>query len=214
MISTVTKRVLVVACVVAALGGCDWRSYAEFGIPASGSQTHSELNPSYDMADQVAVKAQEEFRYDENGNPELRLTAAGTSPRNYRFYPAEVAADKKLADNLVNPVLITKDSLGRGQDLYMTYCVPCHGERGLGHGYIVGEGKFTRPPSLTSRKLRKKTSDGDIYHIISRGQNLMSSYKNQLTPMERWTVINYVRALQRAEYPTDADVERAATAAK
>lgn len=207
----------ILVCCLGALGGCDaikdWRAYAEFGIPASGNKTYSELNPSYDMSDQPSVKDQEEIRFDANGNAELWLPAAGTVPQNHRLYPADVAADKALAPTLGNPVPITRNSLDRGRDLYMTYCVPCHGERGLGNGYIVGDGKFSRPPSLCSRKLRTQSADGDIYHIISRGQNLMPGYKNQLTPMERWAVINYVRALQRAEYPTDADVKRAAATA-
>jgi mono/diheme cytochrome c family protein len=204
-------RVAVLVCVLGMLaGGCDWRPYTEFGIPAQGDQTYSELNPSYDMAEQPAIKAQEEVYFDENGRAELFLPAAGTVPHNYRMYPEDAAADKAAATALGNPVPITRNSMNRGRDMYMTYCVTCHGERGLGNGYIVGEGKFSRPPSLTSRKLRTKSTDGDIYHIISRGQNLMPSYKNQLTPMERWAVVNYVRALQRAEHPTDADVKRAA----
>ncbi len=207
-------RVAVLCCALGFLvGGCDWRSYVEFGIPAQGDKTYSELNPSYDMADQPSLKAQEEVRADENGNVELWLPAAGTVPQNHRMYPEDAAADKAAATAIGNPVPITANSMARGRDMYMTYCVPCHGERGLGNGYIVGEGKFSRPPSLTSRKLRTKSTDGDIYHIISRGQNLMPGYKNQLTPMERWAVINYVRALQRAEHPTDADVKRAAAPA-
>lgn len=211
--TTRALRMAVLLSAVIALGGCDWRANTEIGIPAQGSKTFSELNPSYDMSDQPAIKAQEEFFYDENGNPELRQPAAGTVPQNIRLYPEDAAADKAAATAIGNPLPMTRNSLERGRDLYMTYCVVCHGERGLGNGYIVGEGKFSRPPSLTSRKLRNKSTDGDIYHIISRGQNLMPEYKNQLTPMERWAVVNYVRALQRAEHPTDADVKRAAAPA-
>ena len=62
--------------------------------------------------------------------------------------------------------------------------------------------------SLTSRKLRNEWSDGDLYHVISNGQNMMPAYDKQIKPIERWAVVNYIRALQRAEYPTEADVKR------
>ncbi len=40
----------------------------------------------------------------------------------------------------------------------------------------------------------------------------MPSYSNQLQPMERWAVVNYIRALQRAEYPRESDIKRLSTA--
>lgn len=181
------------------LGGCDEvRANLEVGIPASGDKPFGELNPVDDMHDQSALKAQEE---------ESLIPAPLTVPRDMRRYPAEVAADKSLAAaTLKNPLPITRQNLERGQDLYMSYCMPCHGDRGLGNGTIIP--KFSKPPALTSRKLRNEWSDGDLFHVISQGQNIMPSYANQLKPMERWAVVNYIRALQRAEYPTQSDVER------
>lgn len=182
------------------LGGCgeDWRAYLEFGIPAGKDKTVAELNPFQDMMDQPALKAQEE---------EMLVPAPLTVPQDFRRYPESVKADKSLASaTLHNPLPVTMDNLKRGQDIYMTYCMPCHGDRGLGNGTIVP--KFQKPPSLTSRKLRNEWSDGDIYHVISNGQNMMPAYDKQIKPVERWAVVNFIRALQRAEYPTEADVKR------
>ena len=206
MRSNPTKTLLLVLAlgiVTGGLIGCgedgnDWRDYLEFGIPAKGDQTFGELNPVDDMHDQPAIKSQEE---------EMLMPAPRTIPQDFRRYPEAIAADKTLASALVNPVPITQHSLKRGQDLYMTMCVACHGERGLGNGTIIP--KFSKPPALTSKKLRQEWTDGDFYHVISHGQNIMPSYANQLLPMERWAVVNYVRALQRAEFPKPADVERA-----
>ncbi len=179
------------------LGGCrKERKFLEIGIPAHGDETFMELNPVDDMHDQAHLKAQEE---------ESMMPAPLTVPRTHIAYPEAVRQDKNLAKALTNPVAIDKESLLRGQDLYMTYCVVCHDERGLGNGTIIP--KFSKPPALTSRKLRAAT-DGELYHIISNGQNVMPSYANQLKPMERWAVVNYLRALQRAENPTAADVQR------
>lgn len=194
-----TKILLGALCLSFALMACgddfDVRSHLEIGIPA-GAEPHIELNPVQDMMDQEALKAQEE---------EMLLNAPLTISREFRSYPSEVKADKTKAGQLLNPLPMNADTLKRGQDLYMTYCVVCHGERGLGNGYVIP--KFTKPPSLTSRKLRK-APDGDMFHIISQGQNIMSSYASQLQPMERWAVVHYIRALQRAEYPTKEDVSK------
>jgi mono/diheme cytochrome c family protein len=174
----------------------DVRSNLEIGIPAMGDKPFGELNPAREMHDQPALKAQEE---------EMLLNAPLTVSQQSRPFPETIKADRELAGQIGNPLSVDTDTMARGQDLYMTYCVVCHGERGLGNGYVIP--KFTKPPSLTSRKLRG-LPDGHIYHIITNGQNIMSSYKTQLTPMERWAVVHYIRALQRAEYPTKADAER------
>jgi mono/diheme cytochrome c family protein len=45
-----------------------------------------------------------------------------------------------------------------------------------------------------------------IYHIITVGQNVMPSYASQVTREERWAIVNYIRALQRAKNATDSDL--------
>lgn len=195
---TMKTSITALACValLAALGCDNPRSFLEIGIPAQGDQPFGELNPVREMHDQPALKAQEE---------EMMLNAPMTVSRDERPFPAEIQADRELAGQLGNPLSADLPTLQRGQDLYMTYCVVCHGERGLGNGYVVP--KFSKPPSLASRKLRG-LPDGHIYHVITHGQNIMSGYKTQLTPMERWAVVHYIRALQRAEYPKASDAAR------
>jgi mono/diheme cytochrome c family protein len=88
----------------------------------------------------------------------------------------------------------------------MTYCVVCHGPKGDGQGYIVP--KFPMPPSLYSPKVTN-WPDGRIYHVITHGQNLMPSYASQILPEDRWAVIHYVRALERAANPLPQDLAAA-----
>ena len=179
------------------LGGCyEERKFLELGIPAQGDKPFGEFNPVDDMHDQSALKAQEE---------EMRVPAPLTVPRDLRRYPDAMKQNKDLAKGMTNPVAITKGSLARGQDLYMTYCVVCHGDKGMGNGTIIP--KFPKPPALTSRKSRAWT-DGEFYHVIANGQNAMPSYANQIRPVERWAIVNYIRALQRAEHPTQSDHDR------
>lgn len=152
------------------------------------------------MMDSSGVKAQ---RLGPFGEP-MRTPVEGTVPQG--FQPYHYANDPEGAGrNLKNPVPKSKINLQRGQKLYNTYCIVCHGSKGEGDGTIVP--KFPRPPSLHSDKVRN-WSDGRIYHVITMGQNLMPSYSSQLDPTERWAVINYVRVLQRALNPTAQDLKK------
>ena len=110
------------------------------------------------------------------------------------------------AKNLLNPVAITAQSLEYGKMMYEDNCIVCHGPQGGGNGYVVGSGKYPQPPSLNGPGSRAM-EDGEIYHIISNGRGSMWPYKNNLYPLERWSVVNYVRALQRADAPEPQDIE-------
>jgi mono/diheme cytochrome c family protein len=64
------------------------------------------------------------------------------------------------------------------------------------------------PPSLLSPKV-SGWPDGRIFHTVTRGQNLMPSYASQILPEDRWAVILYVRALERAAHPGVQDLKAA-----
>ena len=87
----------------------------------------------------------------------------------------------------------------RGQKIFNTYCIVCHGPRGDGAGFVVPP--FPRPPSLFSDKIVGLT-DGRIFHVITKGQNnIMPSYASQIAPEDRWAVI-----LIRSRPPTGRSV--------
>jgi len=139
------------------------------------------------------------------GEPVMRNPVPGTVPRGYTPYRFAQADTAQAMAELTNPLPRTADVLWRGQRVYMTYCVVCHGPKGDGQGYIVP--KFPMPPPLFSDKVRN-WPDGRIFHIITRGQNLMPSYASQILPEDRWAAIHYVRALQRAAHPNPQDVTK------
>jgi mono/diheme cytochrome c family protein len=64
-------------------------------------------------------------------------------------------------------------------------------------------------PSYHDPRLRDQP-DGELYQTITLGKNTMMSYADKLTPEDRWAVVAYVRALQRAQQGTVADVTDAA----
>jgi mono/diheme cytochrome c family protein len=161
-----------------------------------------EYMPDMAYGPRLAAQHEDPLR---SGEPVMRPPVPGTVPRDYTPYRYAQADTAQAQAELSNPLPRTADVLGRGQRVYMTYCVVCHGPKGDGQGYIVP--KFPMPPSLFSDKVRN-WNDGRIFHTITRGQNLMPSYASQILPEDRWAVIHYVRALQRAAHPDSQDLKR------
>jgi hypothetical protein len=163
----------------------------------------NEKKPPFDyvphMSDSAGIKAQHAGPFGEG----MRVPPEGTLSQATEVY--HYANDPEGAGkNLTNPLPRSREVLVRGQKYFNTYCIVCHGAKGEGNGLVVP--KFPMPPSLQSEKVRN-WSDGRIFHVVTAGQNLMSSYATQLSPNDRWAVIHYVRALQRALNPTAADLQ-------
>lgn len=184
---------------------------AALALPSLSGCSHRKSQPVIeympDMAYGPAVHAQNEDLMNP-GLTAMRTPAPGTVPRGFTPYRYAVEESLLAQRDLVNPLPRTADVLGRGERVYMTYCVVCHGPNGDGQGYIVP--KFPMPPSLNSAKVTN-WPDGRIYHVITRGQNLMPNYASQVLPEDRWAVIHYVRALGRAANPSPQDLAAAAT---
>lgn len=155
-----------------------------------------------DMADQPSLKAQK-YQANMPHHRGMLTPPEGTIPRGYQPY-AYAEDPEGAAKNLKNPLVATKEVLLAGQKVFNTYCIVCHGPKGFGDGSVVPP--FPKPPSLQSEKIRN-LADGGIFHIITKGQNLMPSYASQIPAASRWAVIYYLRAMQKAENPTPEDVE-------
>jgi mono/diheme cytochrome c family protein len=95
------------------------------------------------------------------------------------------------------PIPITKEVLTRGKERYTIFCSVCHGPTGNGDGMIVRRG-FKQPPSYHTDDLRKAPI-GHFFDVETNGWGVMKSYAAQVTPADRWAIIAYIRALQRAQ---------------
>ena len=49
-------------------------------------------------------------------------------------------------------------------------------------------------------------ADGEIFNTITNGKNTMLAYGRNVTVADRWAIIAYLRALQRSQNATAADV--------
>ena len=151
-----------------------------------------------DMYYSPALKAQEEGG--------MRMPVKGTVPRGFTPYDFAAENSEELGKILINPLPRTKAVMLRGQTQYNTYCMVCHGAYGEGDGSVVP--KYPRPPSLQSEKVQK-WPDGRIFHVITAGQNVMPSYSTQVEQVDRWAIVHYIRALQKAKNPTASDLKAA-----
>ena len=171
------------------------------GLLSCKTKSVAQLEYMPDMYRQLSLRPQEADPTAPAGVG-MRQPPPGTVPRNYEPYLLGLA-DTTQANAMTNPLEPTPDVLEAGKKYYNNYCIVCHGARGDGLGYIVP--KMTMPPQLFNDKVLK-WSDGRIYHVITHGQGLMMSYSTQLLPEQRWAIIHYVRALQRAARPSAEDM--------
>jgi hypothetical protein len=165
-----------------------------------------------DMDRQPKLRPQEANRFFANGLSS-RLPVPGTIARGtpYRDLPLHTGREPGTT-NFVNflPMPVTAGLLARGQERYAIHCAMCHGASGDGKGILtkyqmVGMANFHDPRLVMM-------SDGEIFNTITLGKNLMGAYGASVNPQDRWAIIAYVRALQRAHLATVEDVPEPARA--
>ena len=113
-------------------------------------------------------------------------------------------ADGSWVSGFPKSVKVDARFMERGKDRFTIYCAPCHGALGDGKG-ITSQYGMGSTPSYHDDRLRKM-AEGEIYNTITNGKGTMFPQADKLSSEDRWAVIAYVRALQRAENGTAADV--------
>ena len=190
-----------------------------------------------DMVRQAKVKAQapSDFYADGRG---ARDPVHGTVPVGYA--PPVATADSKVAaeatmgspyevvlfagkEDYANtgkngagwgnglPFTATLATLERGRERYQIQCAVCHGATGAGNGIATKYG-LVGVANLHQQRLREMT-DGEIYNTVANGKNTMLGYGASIQVPDRWAIVAYIRALQRSQNATIADVPAAERAA-
>jgi mono/diheme cytochrome c family protein len=93
------------------------------------------------------------------------------------------------------PVPSSSESIQRGQHLYSITCQVCHGKSGNGLSPLSAF--FNPPPADLTGATVQNMTDAQIYVVITQGFNVMPPMAENLSPTERWDVINYVRTLKK-----------------
>lgn len=145
-----------------------------------------------DMDQQPKYRPQAESRFFSDGRT-MRPRVAGTVARGELEVPGPAAPTRALAE--------------RGRARFDIYCAPCHDRSGAGRGMVVRRG-FPAPIDLASERVRGLT-DGEIFHVITRGVRNMPAYGAQVPAEDRWAIVLWLRVLQRSRFATVADVPEA-----
>jgi mono/diheme cytochrome c family protein len=111
--------------------------------------------------------------------------------------PTKVA-NRDEAKELVNPIEPTAESLKTGERLFKIICSACHGLSGKADSPISPK---IGAIDLTTDYVQKDLTEGWIWGTITFGSAIMPAYgvpgegggSNDLSPEERWHVVNYVR---------------------
>lgn len=186
-----------------------------FGFRGSVS-TRPPLEVFPDMDRQAKYHPQGESAFFADGRAD-RPTPPGTVP--FGRSSAAPAADALKADPAYYagktaggewvggfPEQVTIDArlLERGGQRYEIYCAPCHGALGDGNG-ITKQYGMGATPTFHDDRLRQM-AEGEIFNTITHGKSNMLSYADKVETSDRWAIIAYLRALQRAQTGTVADV--------
>jgi Cytochrome C oxidase, cbb3-type, subunit III len=172
--------------------------------------TLSRNTPLYmfpDMRRQLKLRPQEPDGFFANGTSS-QLPVPGTIARgkailtvNGPVYPYEdspvFSGHLNGTTNFIenNPLPITAQLIQRGQQRFTIYCSPCHGQEGDGNGITKKIGAMAVVANLHDKRI-VEMPDGEIFHVITNGRNLMGAYGPNVPVEDRWAIVAYVRALQ------------------
>ncbi len=134
-----------------------------------------------------------------------RLPVEGTLARG-SYYEDEYYGTGKNGEVFGKgfPIEVTNDAISRGEERYNIYCTVCHGAAGDGDSITKKYGMLT-VANLNDQRLVDYT-DGQLYDVVKNGKGLMLGYGDRLSVEDRWNVVLYVRALQRAANGTVDDL--------
>ena len=161
------------------------------------------LAPMARMQTQPRLDAQAPSRFFTDGAG-MRLSAPGSVARGQL---PEGATSQEAAAALVNPLPRSPEVLARGRQAYQQRCAVCHGPLGDGKGSLT-PAYGARPANLQSRPIRE-LADGQLHWVILHGKNAMPGHQAELDADQPWAVVQYLRALQRAQHARDTDLEAA-----
>jgi mono/diheme cytochrome c family protein len=122
---------------------------------------------------------------------------------------------KQHADG--TPFVVDAKLLARGQNRFNIYCTPCHGYDGRGEGMVPARvkalGGVWQARNLVEAPMADgkggvviQMPNGQLFNTISNGYNTMQGYAAQIPADDRWAIVSYVRALERAQNASIDDV--------
>jgi len=152
---------------------CDW--FTDF-------KRQPKIDPWESPADTVPPRA----------SPQYSVPITGTFAPAYAVSYQALPATVDSMSGLANPTEPSDSSLANGRRHFQINCSVCHGDNGSGNGPAT---KYGMPAINLLTDITKNRTDGYVYGMIRNGRGLMPTY-DRIEEMDRWDVVNYVRALQ------------------
>jgi mono/diheme cytochrome c family protein len=187
-----------------------------FALAAYARESKSPLPRHHivpDMDFQQKFKAQREntfFADHRADRPDVEGTVAyGELRDDEHFYQGK--SNGVFAKTFPPNFAINEDTMARGKQRFGIYCTPCHGQVGEGDGMVnqraaaLSEGTWAPPSNITELRLHSQ-GVGEIFNTVTHGIRNMPAYGHQIPTADRWAIVLYVRALQRARGATVADL--------
>ena len=132
----------------------------------------------------------------------------------------EPQADGKPGYVTQIPVTVCMDLLRRGRERFTIYCAACHGQGGYGDGMVALRAAemqatgantaagWVAPTNYHTDDMRQQPV-GKIYNTITNGVRTMPAYAKQISVLDRWAIVAYVKALQRSQDAKPEDIPEA-----
>ncbi len=140
----------------------------------------------------------------------LNTVARGQLHEDSYFYTGVIqGANGYREEKDLMPFPVTMEVLKRGQERFNVYCTPCHSRVGNGLGMIVERGY--KPAANLHDQVRRAQPLSHYFYVMTHGYGAMPDYSAQITPVDRWAVAAYIRALQLTDDATLKDVPSGVT---
>ena len=177
-------------------------TYAILVTIALSACTCEDIDP---MRRQPKYKAYQENPMFTDGRA-MRTPPEGTVSREHVLGSIELTEGGTEAQPVTKiPIPVDTALLKLGRSRFEITCAACHGILGDGDS-IVARNMSLRPPVSLRGSPYSERSVGSYYRTITYGFGLMASYSSELSVRERWAVVAYIKALQRSQSATLADV--------
>lgn len=154
-------------------------------VAACATRDEPESVPATELPAATEEPAADEHMEDEHMD-EVDMHSPEEHMEGEHDVPDEAAA-------VPNPLREDGDSTLLGGELYAANCALCHGETGEGDGPAASG--IQPPPADLHADHVQALSDGALFYIITHGRpdTPMPAWENQLSEIERWQVVNYLR---------------------
>ena len=151
-----------------------------------------------------------------NGLPVAGTMARGSSAANFIYPYKNDSTGYAMSASVKSPL----DTMGvavnmkEAERLYQINCGICHGSKLDGNGPLFkgGDGPYSAAPKNFMDPAVIALADGTMFHSITYGIRAMGSYASQLTPMQRWEIIAFIRSKQKGTAPAAPAADSTGTA--